>query len=214
MNPIKRANKKIGFWLTILVIILISIYFLGAGIKVEQITDFIKRTGFWAPVVFIVLTALTYIFAPISGTPLWFAGYILFGSRFQIYTCLAAIFAAGINFWIARKLGRRWVIKLMGAANMEKVDAFTKDYGLKSLILLRLFVGNFHDFISYAYGLTNIRFISYMLVSLLSPVPWILLWQLYIFKKIDNFGEFTFWSGVTLLPLLVVSSLFLAKGDS
>lgn len=207
----RAKDKKIIFLIAVLLAVSFLIYWLGTAIKGEDIADFIEETGFWAPVVFIILTAFTYIVAPISGIPLWFAGYLLFGSKFQIYTYLAAILGATANFWIARRWGRRWVTRLVGAKNMEKVDGFAVEHGIKSLILLRFFAGSFHDFISYAYGLTNIKFTPYILISALGGIPWLLLWQLYLFKMIDDFQDFAVWSGITFIPLIIVSAIFLKK---
>lgn len=207
-----RTNgKKIIFLIAVLLAVSLLIYRLGTAIKSEDIAGFVEETGFWAPVVFVILTASTYIIAPISGTPLWFAGYLLFGSNFQVYTYLAAILGATANFWIARRWGREWVTKLVGAKNMEKVDGFAVEHGVKSLILLRFFAGSFHDFISYAYGLTKMKFTPYILISTLAGIPWLLLWQLYLFKMIDDFQDFAVWSGITFIPLIIVSAIFLKK---
>jgi len=207
----KNLTKRRLSYLFLLVFISLLIYWGGTKFRTEDITSFIQKSGIWAPLVFIILTTLTYVIAPLSGTPLWFVGWLLFGKEFQIYTYLAAGLAAVINFWIARRYGRGLVVKLVGVKNIEKVDEFTKNYGLKSLILLRLFVGTFHDFISYAYGLTNIRFLPYIAISLLAGIPWLLLWQLCIFERVSDFADFAFWSGMTFIPLFIVSAFFLNR---
>ncbi len=205
-----RAKKLIRY-LFFFIVVSLGIFYLGTRIKPEDITGFIEKTGFWAPIIYIFMMASTFIVAPLSGTPIFLAGYVLFRSKIQIYTYFAALFAATVNFWIARRWGRKLVTKLVGKGNIEKIDQFTEDYGVKSLILLRLLQGHLHDFISYAYGLTNMRFIPFIIISALTPIPWLLLWQLYLFKRIKDIKEFTIWWLATLIPFFIISGLFALK---
>jgi len=201
-------KKKLISYITILVIVSLVIYWSGSRVKSKDIINLVEQAGIWAPLVYIILFALTHIIAPLSGTPVYFAGYVLFKNRIQIYTYLATMLSATVNFWIARKLGRDLVAKLLGKKDMNKIDQFTEDFGVKSLIFLRLFQGHLVDFISYAYGLTSIKFTSYIVITVLAPIPWLLLWQFYIFPRVNNIGDFTTWFLVTLMPFLLISWLF------
>lgn len=187
------------------------LYFFGLKINPDTVAGLIGESGPWAPVVFILFMTATFIAAPISGTPLFFAGYLLFDNMFLVYNYLSMAISMVINFYIARKWGRNLVIKFVGLANIEKVDHFTKDYGLKALIFLRIFQGQFQDFISYAYGLTKIKFTPYIIVSLLGPIPWTLAWRYLIFPKVDNFAQLTVWYGFSLVPFLVLSWFIFRK---
>lgn len=210
-QKIGTRTKKLIFYLFLFVVISLGVYRLGLRVKVEDITSLIQKAGFWAPVTFILIMALTYIIAPLSGAPAFFAGFILFKNRVQIYNYFAVLLAATINFWIARKWGRSLVSKFVGRKNVEKVDQFTKDYGVRSLILLRLFQGHFHDFISYAYGLTNMRYAPFIIISALTPIPWLLFWQFYVFKRVQNITDFTIWFVATLIPFFIISFFFASK---
>ena len=116
--------------------------------------------------------------------------------------------SATVNFWIAKKLGRNLVAKLFGKKDMNKIDQFTEDFGVKSLIFLRIYQGHLVDFISYAYGLTSMKFTSYIVITVLAPIPWLLLWQFYIFPRVNNISDFTTWFLVTLMPFLLISWFF------
>lgn len=207
----KRKAKRIVFRLCLLGIICIGIYCLGLEIKPEEIVSVIRGAGFWAPVLYVLIMASTFVIAPLSGTPVFFAGYMIFENMVQVYGYFAALLAATINFWIARKWGRDLVQKLVGKKNIAKVDQFTQDYGIKSLIFLRFFQGHLHDFISYAYGLTNIKYLTFMIISTLTPIPWLLFWQLYVFKKIDNIGDLAIWTVITLIPFFIISVVLAFK---
>ncbi|MDP3954957.1 MAG: VTT domain-containing protein [bacterium] len=205
-----KSKKPILYILSFIFLVLV-IYFLGLRMTKEEVIRIVQEAGIWGPLVFIFLTLMTSVIAPISNLPLWLGGYALFGNWVQIYTDVAFVLGSAVNFLIARRFGRMVVIKLVGGKNMTKVDTFTQDYGFKTLIFLRIFQGNISDFISYAYGLTNMKFIPYLLVTILAPIPWILLWQFYLFDKVNSYYDFVFLTVVTLLPLLIISVLLVLK---
>lgn len=166
-------------------IIILSIIFVGIRFPEETIRDVIKNAGAFGIVVFIFLTWLTYVIAPISGSPFLFVGFYLFGRTVIIYSFIAAFIAAVTNFWIARVWGRTLVEKLAGAESLKKVDRLASNYGLQTLFFFRIFLGSFHDAISYAFGLTKIRFTSYLITSTLGMIPGTFIWYL-ISLKVNN----------------------------
>lgn len=199
------------FYLFLLGLISLGLFFFGSKIESEKIILAIEKTGFWAPLVFIVIMFLTYVVAPVSGTPVLLAGYILFQNKIQIYGYFAFLMAATVNFCIARIWGRNLVSRLVGKENIKKIDQFTQDYGIKSLIFLRLFQIQFHDFISYAYGLTNMKFTPYFIISALSLIPWLFLWQFFIFERVNNIKDYIIFSAISLIPLWIISAIFILQ---
>lgn len=204
-------NKKIGLYLFFLIVVSLGIYYLGSRIRLEDITRVVEDAGVWAPVLYSLILTLTYVIAPLSGTPVFLAGYFLFGRNVQFLNYFACLLGAVINFWIARRFGRGVVSKLVGERNISKVDRFTENYGVKSLIFLRLLQGQFHDFIAYAYGLTNMKFVPYFIVSVLAPIPWFLLWYFYIFNQIENVRDLSLWLLITVAPFFVISAFLIRK---
>lgn len=190
---------------------ILVIYFVSNRLGVEQIRAIVRQAGVFGPFIFIILSSLTYIIAPLSGGPFFVAGFALFGKVFIIYAYIAAGIGVIINFWISRIWGRRLVTSLVGKENMDKIDQFTKNYGLKSLIFLRVFQGYLSDFISYAYGLTNMKFLPYLIVSALAPIPWLLIWFLVLFPRIATFNDFLIFFGLSLVPIYLVSLAVIIK---
>lgn len=203
----KNLTKKNLAYLVLFVVACILIYFLSKKIQVQEVVVVVRKAGVWGPVILILLLASTFIFAPLSSTPFFIAGYLLFDKNIQIFNYLAAMLAAGVNFWIARLWGRQIVIKMTGEKNMEKVDRLVVNSGLKSLIFLRVFQLQMHDVISYTSGLTKINFWPYFLVSVLAPIPWTALWYFVIFNRINNLAEFLVWFNLSYLPFWAISFL-------
>lgn len=152
------------------------LYFLGKQISQEQIQSFVESAGPWAPVVYILTHQLSYFLAPVSGYPFLIVGFYLFGDTTIIYSYFVQIVGSSINFLIAKRWGRPIVKKLVGGESLVKIDKFAKEYGIGTLFVMRLFLVGLGDFISYAYGLTPIKYRTFIALSALAIIPGHLLW--------------------------------------
>lgn len=160
------------------------------GISSEHAHVWIQKAGPWGPVVYVLAMLSTFIFAPLSGSPVLFAGFFAFRSMVVWYTLFAAIVASVTNFWIARLWGRNIVVKLAGRENLAKIDKVAQDYGFVMLVLLRFFQGGIHEFVSYAAGLTSVKFSSYFVVSTLSMIPSSIFWY-HLSSQVDSVVAFS-----------------------
>lgn len=189
---------------------LIFLIFFAVSLSISQdnIRTFISQFGVLAPVIFILLSLTSYIIAPLSGTPVLFAGHILFGQQVIIYATVASYISFITNFWITRIWGRSFVIKLVGKSSFDKIDKFTKSYGVVSLFTFRIFLGYVHDLISYAAGFTSMKFSTYLIISTLAAIPGTLLWY-YLSQFASNSISFTLLSysiGFVFLLIYISSS--------
>lgn len=182
------------------------IYLVGTQIPEETVRETVDQAGPLGPLILTLLIWATNFFAPLGGTPFLFAGFYLYGPRVILLATVAAFIASITNFWVARTWGIKVVTKFAGAESLEKIDRLTKNYGLQALIIGRVFFGPFHDVISYAFGLTPIKFKTYLIVSTLGIVPGTILWY-FLATKIGNALNFTAMTvGLAYLTL----SLYLA----
>ncbi|MBI3282930.1 TVP38/TMEM64 family protein [Candidatus Curtissbacteria bacterium] len=164
--------------LVLLAIFLLSLllYFLGKQISQEEIQTFLESTGPWAPIVWILAHQLSYILAPVSGFPFLIVGFYLFGDTTILYNFIVVITGSSINFLIAKRWGRPIVKRLAGEEPLAKIDKFSREYGLGMLFVLRMFLIGLGDFISYAYGLTPIRYTTFIIISAIAMIPGYVLW--------------------------------------
>ncbi|TSC88452.1 MAG: hypothetical protein G01um101416_120 [Microgenomates group bacterium Gr01-1014_16] len=155
----------------------IFLIFFAVSLSISQDTvrAFISQFGVLAPVIFILLSLTSYIIAPLSGMPALFAGHVLFGQNVIIYATIAAYISFFTNFWIARIWGRSLVAKLVGKSGINKIDEYAKEYGILSLLSFRIFLGHFHDLVSYAAGFTSMKFSTYIITSSIAAIPGTLL---------------------------------------
>lgn len=188
-----KINRKAFIPIAITIFIFVLLYIVGASISEVTIRQFISSTEPFGTVTLVFLIWLTYVFAPLGATPFYFAGFYLYGSQIILLSYVAAIIAAVTNFWIARLWGRSLVIRLVGKDSLAKVEKLTQNHGLRTLFVSRIFLGMFHDVVSYFFGLTKIKFYPYLTVSILSTIPGGLLWY-YVSTKINNPAVFTIFS--------------------
>lgn len=162
----------------------------GAKVPESSIRSMMERAGSWGVVLLIFFLWITNVIAPLGGSPILFAGFYLYGQISVFYAFIAAVIASITNFLIGRVWGRKVVEKLAGIDGLNKIDELTKDYGLQTLFVFRLFMKEFHDVISYAFGLTNLKFSQYFIVSTLGMIPATVVWYL-ISLKVNSAIAFT-----------------------
>jgi uncharacterized membrane protein YdjX (TVP38/TMEM64 family) len=166
----------------------------------EHIQSLLQHTGGWAPAVCIVLYACATSFL-IPSTPLNLVAGAMFGPLLgTVLTSTGAIIGAIVNFtltrtvWhdaIARRVARRWP-----TANAEMHRG-----GMFYIFAMRLLPLIPYGIVSYAAGLTSVRFRDYILATIPGTVLGIL-----PFVLIGSSGAHVFRTG-KILPLIVAFGL-------
>src|SRR3989344_2989591 len=102
-----HLNKYKGKFKAILptIVIIFVLYILSRIIPPNEVERIVVAAGPFAPLVYIIISLLTYIIAPLSGTPIAFIGFHLFGSSVVLLHTISAFISFSVNFWIARKWG-------------------------------------------------------------------------------------------------------------
>ena len=186
---------------------ILIIYFISRKIDQQIIITTVTQTGPFAPLTYIIFTLFTYVVAPISGTPSMMIGFLLFGKQVVVYHTIATIMSFITNFWIGRIYGKEIVAHLVGTKAMHQIDRFVDNYSYKALFLFRTFAGGFHDFISYAYGLTEVKFTKYFIISLVPAVTYSFIWYFVILHEVQTLTEFSLKTIGLMGPIWLISPL-------
>jgi len=164
-----------------------------------EISQFTYELGILGPIFLILGVAFGGIFVPMTSLPFLLAGLALYGfwPTFIIFYIGNTILAPIVDFWVARKYGRTVVAKLAGKRALQEIDKIVEVSGVKVLIVLRTLGGLLFDSISYAVGLTNMNFRTYVLATATLPIP-AMLGSLYLTQQgLTNnplfFGLLVFW---------------------
>lgn len=155
----------------------------------DKVKEAISAAGIWGPLLYASIYLLSVIVAPLPGFAAYIVAVGIYGV-FQtvLFTYFLALISAAINFAIARHLGRRIMRRLIGRRGERKVDKHAENFGVEVLILTRLFDGFLFEWISYAAGLTNMKFRTYMGITVWSSIPYHII--LFVFSsRIHDLGK-------------------------
>ena len=182
-----------------------AIGILGRG-DIAGLRDYIVSFGFWAPVASCFLMVLQALVAPVPSFLITFANGLAFGVFWGwMLSVFGHVLAASVCFGISRTLGRVPVEVLVGRAGLESADRWFARWGVYAVFAGRLLPGVAFDAISYAAGLTNMRFRNFLAATTLGIVPQTFLYS-YLGRQAPEYvGLFLVTTGIFLLAVVAVA---------
>ena len=167
-----------------LLLILAVVLALGTLVALDQIIErvspwdyddfqrWMDDLGVWGPIIYVAFFAVSMVVAPIPTGPAPVAAAAAFGGVAAFfYTLLAGAIGAALSFLIAQRWGRPILERFLPNKVVGEIDRVADHLGLRVLFAMRLFPILGVDVVSYAAGLTRIRFGAYMLVSIAGSAP-------------------------------------------
>lgn len=141
--------------------------------SVESFKTLVLQTGPWGPVVFVALQILQVFVFVLPGEIAQLAGGYLFGLVEGTLLSLVGISLGSLlNFTLARVLGKPFVNRLFGKKKLEKFDAFLTSSRMETaFFLLFLIPGIPKDILCYVAGLSTMKFLGFLGVSMLGRLP-------------------------------------------
>jgi uncharacterized membrane protein YdjX (TVP38/TMEM64 family) len=184
-----------------------AVSILGSG-NIAGLRDYIVSFGFWAPVASCFLMVLQALVAPVPSFLITFANGLAFGVFWGwMLSVFGHVLAASVCFGISRALGRVPVEVLVGRAGLESADRWFARWGVYAVFAGRLLPGVAFDAISYAAGLTNMRFRNFLVATTLGIVPQTFLYS-YLGRQAPEYvGLFLVTTGIFLLAVIVVAAV-------
>ncbi|HPX26228.1 MAG TPA: TVP38/TMEM64 family protein [Treponemataceae bacterium] len=151
---------------------LLSNISLLTSLDIQKITEYIRSLGLWGPLISFILMLLQSVIAPLPAFVLTFANAIVFGWVWgALLSWTSAMAGAALCFGIARFYGRDVVSSLTSIKSIESVDVFFEQHGKYAIFIARLLPFVSFDIVSYAAGLTAIKFISFFIATGLGQLP-------------------------------------------
>lgn len=132
----------------------------------------VSGLGPWAPILYMVAYVLLEL-AFVPALPLTILAGVAFGPVWgTLYAWVGATLSAGLAFLVARygwrEMVAHWVAK---SPRMARIDGAVVRHGWRILAFTRLVPVFPFNLQNYAYGLTGIRFSTYLLVSAVFMLP-------------------------------------------
>ncbi len=167
-----KSLWKPAVLLTAVIAVIVLARVLGLGGSLATLRSWMASAGPWGPVVFIVLYVAATV-AALPGSVLTVAAGALFGSVLGVIVVSAAsTLGASLAFLIARHFARASVDQWLGAsARFRRLDSLTEAQGPVIVAITRLVPIFPFNFLNYAFGLTRVKFTTYVFWSWLCMLP-------------------------------------------
>ena len=176
----KKSGVSVGR-VVLLAAAVVGLILLGrqGGAYIPIFAEWVKGLGVWGPVAFIagyVVAAVLFI----PGSLLTLAGGAIFGlTKGVMIVFLAAVLGSSAAFLVSRYVARSSVERrLAGNARFAAIDRAVGAQGRKIVFLLRLSPVFPFNLLNYGLGLTNVRFVDYVIASI-GMLPGTLLYVYY-----------------------------------
>jgi uncharacterized membrane protein YdjX (TVP38/TMEM64 family) len=168
------------------------------------VVEYLRSYGKLAIVVSFILMVLQSIAAPIPAFLITLSNAAIFGWwQGAILSWSSAMAGAALCFFIARVLGRDAVEKITSKGAMESIDVFFERYGNFAILICRLLPFVSFDFVSYAAGLTNMKFWSFFIATGLGQLPATIVYS-YVGGTLTGGAQKVFLGLLTLFALSIV----------
>jgi uncharacterized membrane protein YdjX (TVP38/TMEM64 family) len=168
------------------------------------VIEYLRSYGKLAAVVSFILMVLQSIAAPIPAFLITLSNAAIFGWwQGAILSWSSAMVGAALCFFIARVLGRDAVEKLTSKGAMESVDVFFEKYGKHTIVVCRLLPFVSFDFVSYAAGLTNMKFWSFFIATGIGQLPATIVYS-YVGGTLTGGAQKVFVGLLTLFALSIL----------
>ncbi len=140
--------------------------------SIETAREYIASYGLFAPFISATLMIFQSVIAPLPAFLITIANGALFGFWWGMSLSWgSAMLGAALCFYISRFLGAKHVARIVSQPVVHKTDQFIQKYGNYAILIARLIPYIPFDVVSYAAGLTRIRFIGFWLATGIGQLP-------------------------------------------
>lgn len=137
----------------------------------DNIQNFVQGFGPMAPLIFMIIVSLAPAFF-LPGAPFIIAGGLIFGPLWGVlYGITGATTGACLAFLVARYVASEWVESKLTNPSLLKLKNQTEIHGWKIVAFTRLVPLFPFNLLSYALGLTRIKFTTYFITSFICMLP-------------------------------------------
>lgn len=177
MESEKKRSARTGLWRPLLLVVVVIVIFvlalkLNLGARLGDLQEWIKSLGTLGPIVFIAIYVVATVLS-IPGSVITIAAGVLFGSVLGvILVSIASTIGASLAFLIARYFARgavdQWLSK---SEKFQKLDNLTEKHGAIIVAITRLVPIFPFVLLNYGFGLTKVRFWTYVFWSWVCMLP-------------------------------------------
>jgi uncharacterized membrane protein YdjX (TVP38/TMEM64 family) len=179
-----------------------------AQADIGKVQHYLLTFGIWAPFISALLMILAVLIAPLPAFILTFANGLMFGVFWGgVLSWSSALIGAILCFYFARSLGRPVIETFVNDKILKWAEDFFSRYGLQAVITARLIPILSFGIVSYAAGLTPIKFSVYVLGTAIGQIPATILYA-YLGEHANESISYLFWLFGLIILLTILGSIF------
>ncbi len=179
--------------------------------NLRKIKGVLNSFGYWAPLVFIAAFAVKAIIPFPSSAFMVFSG-LAFGPFYgAVYSIVGSVISAGIAYQIAQRLGRDFVVRVLGR-KAKALDRFTNVHGLPVVLFFRIVPSLPFDVFNLGAGLSDITFGDFIIGTAIGMTPWSFAMS-YLGDKLENLNLFSLLSFFLIIAIIALP-IFIKKFSS
>lgn len=212
MSTRNQSAVTAGFLLASIVVLLIFVYAVGVErLTPEAIHSLVLSFGWWGPLIYIFLyTIRPLIFFPAIIFTL--AGAMAFGPWLgTLYVILGGAFGAFLCFGVTRYFGRERFERIWGHhLQVAALRECTVEHGFRTMLFMRVVPLFPYDVISYAAGLSRIRFRDYASATIIGMIPGAVAYN-FLGYSLNRLFSPMFFAALAVVVLIMFSPLVYHK---
>lgn len=215
----KRTLMKIGvvvlvlmlyFFVTPIKITINQMIFYLSNLDLDSLKQYILSYGALAPIISFILMLVQSVAAPLPAFLITFSNAALFGWVWgAVLSWSSAMAGAALCFFIAKFLGRDVVERLTSKYAIDSIDDFFDKYGKYTILVCRLLPFISFDIVSYAAGLTSMKFLPFFIATGIGQLPATIVYS-YVGGMLTG-GTKLFVTGLLILFALTIVIYMLRK---
>lgn len=210
-------RKKWGYIKVLLIIVLVAVIGLLLGkvrsmglLSIDGAREYIASYGSFAVLVFIVLFNLRTLFVFFPYSIMVLLGGSVFGDIYGFLVSMICVYSsATAAFYISKLAGKDTVEKLL-KGKMKQLDGKIEEHGFKIILLMRVSYIFPFDALSYAAGLTKVKYRHFILATVLGMIPETFSLSM-LGHNIKNPFSWNFIVSIALVFLTIIVPIFVKK---
>lgn len=181
-------------------------------IGLHGLRNYILGFGKYADIVFVLIYAVKPILFFVPASLMSILAGNIFGPIKGFILSMVGLFLSGtVAFFLAKLLGKPFVEKLLKGKTL-KLDENIEEHGFKIMLLMRLSAIFPYDPLSYAAGLTKMRYIDFITATLIGTAPEFVAYSL-MGKNMRHPFSIRFMFPIILIILVAVGGSYLYKSN-
>ena len=167
----KQIARQLRIVIPYVIVYMLVVFLLGYfDITADKVREVFKDFGPILLPVFITAQMIASL-TPLPDLPFTAAGVLFFPPLVSFFVILFGMWLASfINFYIARRLGRSYILRKYPQAS-QWLDQFAGKHGFETIIIARSFTFVTFDLVAYTAGVSAIKLRTYMAASFVSLLP-------------------------------------------